>query len=111
MGKINDQRASGPGRYGLTWGFVVFTDTFMSGWGGAEGGRSLYALEVASEDEAYIVLASGKRRSEMKRGRVVRTLEALTRTLRTADHLAIVDRGTASRWYQVDGFAEQGGAK
>lgn len=88
------------------WGFVVFTDSFLSGWGQAEGGRSLYALAVSSPEEADTVLASGKRRTDMKRGRIVRTFKGLCKGTRERDHLMIVDRGEASRWYEPNGFAD-----
>ena len=84
------------------FGFVVFTDSFMSGWGHADGGRSLYVLEVASESEAYTVLANGKRRTDMKRGRFVRTLRNVR--LRAKDHMSISGKANAGRWYQEGGF-------
>jgi hypothetical protein len=86
------------------WGFVVFTDSFLSGWGHADGGRSLYALAVANDDEATTVLRAGARRTDMKRGRLVRTLRNVKMGPR--DHMAIVDRHEAARWYQANGFAE-----
>ncbi len=98
MSKINDRRSD----ESVPWGFVVFTDSFMSGWGGAQGGRSLYALAVCSPKEAETVLASGKHRTEMKRGRLVTALPRL----RAGDHLSITDREESPRWYEVDGFAE-----
>lgn len=80
------------------WAFVVFTDSFLSGWGYAQGGRSLYALAVRNPKEAEIVLANGRCRTEMKRGRITKNLPRL----RSGDHLAVVDRHEANRWY-VDG--------
>ena len=84
------------------WGFVVFTDTFMSGWGHAQG-RSLFALAVFDHKEAETVLESGRQRSDMTRGCIVSTLKGLRRSVKPSDHLAIVDRATASRWYE-EGF-------
>lgn len=84
--------------------FVVCTDTFMSGWGKALG-RSLYALRVGPAS-AQIVLANAKRRREMKRCRIVKA-KANGRPdvkLRAGDHLAIVGRDTAQRWYTPGGF-------
>lgn len=80
--------------------FVVFTDSFLSEWGKAENGRSLYILACSNSNEAYTVLANGKRRSDMKRGRICRTLPRFKST----DHVAIVDREVASRWYEENGF-------
>ena len=81
------------------WGFVVFTDRFMSGWGKAPG-RSLFALPVASPKEAETVLENGKNRADMQRGRIVSSLKNVKRGLRDGDHLSIRDREDASRWYE-----------
>jgi len=87
-------------------GYVVFTDSFMSGWGHAEGGRSLYALAVSggplTSDECITVLRNGKDRSEMKRGRYVRKLPRLG----PKDHMSVVDKTIAPRWYVPGAFAE-----
>jgi len=80
------------------WGYVVFTDRFMSGWGRAPC-RSLYALAV-SEREAAAVLRYGAGRGDMARGRVLHGLARLLRTVRRGDHLAIEDRAAAERWYR-----------
>ena len=77
------------------WRWVVFTDTFLSGWGLAKGGRSLYAIAVKNQTEADTVLAHGKGRTDMKRGRLQKRLPRL----RPHDHLAIVDRTTANSWF------------
>jgi hypothetical protein len=101
MATINDRREnvdfSNP-----PYGFCVFTDSFMSGWGGAEGGRSLYAVAVANDDEACTVLNNGKDRSEMKRGRFVLTLANVR--LGARDHLSITDRESARPWFDCGAF-------
>ncbi len=96
MSTIKDDR----GNKSTPWGFVVCTDTFLSGWGGASEGRSLYALAVDNDDEAWMVLNNARDRSDMKRVRFVKTLPKL----RAGDHLSIVDRTCAARWYEVGGF-------
>jgi hypothetical protein len=78
-----------------TWGFVVSTDSFMSGWGHAPG-RSLYAVAVADHHEAEVVLRNAKGRSEMKRSRIQGNLPRLW----PGDHLKIVGRSEASRWFE-----------
>lgn len=90
----------------FVWGYVVFTDSFMSGWGGAAKGRSLYALAVSSPAEAETVIASGKRRSEMKRPRIFRDRGRMLRSMKPNDHLSIADIASADRWFQADGFGE-----
>ena len=83
------------------WGWVVFTDSFLSGWGEAPR-RSLYALAVQDHKEAELVLANGKRRSDMKRGRITGSLPRL----HNGDHLAIVDRKDAGAWYRPGAFCD-----
>ena len=103
-GKIEDRREERPNGV-FAYGFIVATDSFMSGWGGAEGGRSLYAVEVESEEEAYTVLANAKSRGDMKRARFVKTLDSVKRNLRRGDHLSITDKHSASRWFEPGGFS------
>ena len=102
MKTIDDQRED----KSEPWAFVVFTDSFMSGWGSAFGGRSLFALAVDGPSEGETVLANGKNRSEMKRGRIVKGLRVLIRSVKPNDHLSIRDRQESDRWYQPNGFAE-----
>src|SRR5690606_30866335 len=90
------------------YAFVVFTDTFLSRWN-PYGGRSLYALACETPEEVQRVLASGRARSDMARGRCVRTLrpDGLPRLdYRDGDHLALADRQRAACWYQENGFRE-----
>lgn len=54
-----------------TLGFVIATDKFMSGWGGAEGGSSYFAVPFTSYDDADLIEANMKVRPEMLRVRVV----------------------------------------
>lgn len=84
------------------WGFVVFVDAHLSGWGTAKGGRSLYALAVQSHVESDRVIENGLRRGDMRRPKIVTTLSSLP--MRSHDHLTIVDRATARRWYEKGGF-------
>lgn len=81
-------------------GWVCMTDRFLSGWGLAGGGRSLYCIAVHSSDEADIVEDNALRRTDMMRVRFQRNLPGL----RDGDHMSIVDRGCASRWYEPNGF-------
>ena len=85
------------------WAFVVFTDSFMSGWGQAPR-RSLYALAVSGPQEYRAVMAQGARRSDMKRGRLVGVKADGTPKVRLGrgDHLSITDRTEAPRWYSTD---------
>lgn len=98
---INDQRDDKRDAW-----FVVFTDSFMSGWGGAEGGRSIYALEIPIGDHETerIIRANGKVRHDMKRPRLHTSLKALKRTVGAFDHLSIVNQKVAGPWYRPGGF-------
>lgn len=97
--KVEDRRANKE----APWAYVVCTDDFMSGWGGASGGRSLYAVAVSDPAEAEVVMANAKGRSEMKRPRLVSRFKADGTpkvTMRRGDHMAVVDKATAERWYE-----------
>lgn len=88
-------------------GFIVATDSFMSGWGRAPG-RSLFALMVTKEDEPYLSRVWGNMamRSDMKRPRMVGTKRNreghVMPTCRVGpdDHLSIRDRADAKSWYR-----------
>ena len=54
-----------------TIGFVVATDSAMSGWGGAEGGKSFIARPVRSREELDMVTEAFEGRTEFKRVRFV----------------------------------------
>lgn len=50
---------------------VIGTDSFMSGWGGAEGGTSYAVWACETSTQAAVVERWVRGRSEMKRVRVV----------------------------------------
>lgn len=50
---------------------VIGTDSFLSGWGGAEGGAS-YAAWACTPDDEYAVTRWVENRGDMKRVRVTR---------------------------------------
>lgn len=50
-------------------GYVVATDSFMSGWGGASGGASYYAVAVTLNDDADDIERRFDARPEFKRVR------------------------------------------
>lgn len=82
---------------------VVATDSFMSGWGKAQG-RSLFAVPCRDEAQAEIVADNMRHRSEMKRVRIVnRTWRP---SLTSGDHLSIRDMSDCDRFYKPGGFRE-----
>lgn len=85
------------------WGFVVCRDTFLSGWGRAPG-RSFYVLAVQDARECGIVTQNAARRSDMEDIRLVRDWRAISAMIGDGDHVAIVDRRDAARWYEPEGF-------
>lgn len=101
MATVKDERED----KSAAFGYVVFTDKFMSGWGGAAGGRSLYALACQEAGDADRLLAAGSRRSEMKRGRWVRTLRNVKGHMGPHDHISIVNREMAGPWYEPGAFS------
>ncbi len=101
MAEIDDQRETCADSQ-----FVVFKDTFLSGWGKASSGRSLIAFAVESEDEIENVLRAGSNRSDMANGRVLPSLKELHRIAGMGDHLSIRGKKECARWYAPDGFAE-----
>jgi len=76
------------------YGYIIATDSFMSGWGMAPG-RSLYAIEVHSPQEADTVEANMKSRSEMKRVRFASKLPRVG----ARDHLSVKGRKEAGRFF------------
>ena len=103
MSRINDRRQSKH----KPFGFVVATDSFMSGWGDAQGGKSYYAIAVDSRHESDVVEANMRSRSEMKRVRFNLALPKLG----PKDHLSIVDRHYAQRFFEPGGFAQDASPK
>lgn len=89
------------------WAYVVCTDVVLSGWGYAPG-RSLYALAVDGPREAETVIENAMARSDMRRPRIVRSFASDGTPkvrMRHGDHMSIVDRSEASRWYEPGGFS------
>lgn len=84
-----------------TEGFVVATDSFMSGWGQAPA-RSFFAVPFRSPYEATIVLDNMEARSEMKRVRLAG--KNYRPQLRSGDHLSIRAIDDCSRFYKPGGF-------
>lgn len=95
---INDKR-----KHGTPWGYIVMTDACLSGWGGANGGTSLYAVAVNTSDEVAIVEDNATARSEMQRPRLIlsKRADGTPRvTMGPNDHMSVVDGGSASAWYE-----------
>jgi len=73
-----------------TLGFVVATDTFMSGWGSAKGGRSIVACPIVSDQDLHKVEQVFDRRPEFLRVRFVQG-QTYRPKLGTHDHVHIYD--------------------
>lgn len=67
--------------------YVNMQDKFMSGWGAAKGGRSLFCIRCATETQAHAAYAVAKERKEMRNVRI----SAQPRTPLKGDHRKIVD--------------------
>ena len=95
-------------------GYMVATDAFMSGWGGASGGRSLYAVACYTGEEADIVEDNFRNRTEFRRVRWVLSMnkDGTPRVkMGRGDHLAVVDAGGAASFYIRGYFAGQACAR
>ena len=95
-----------PDEVAKTIGFVVATDSFMSGWGKAQG-RSLFAVPFTNYDEAATVEGNMNRRDEMKRVRIVYGADYPQKVkLGPEDHLSIraYKRGKTDRFFIAGGF-------
>lgn len=90
-----------PEETAATIGFIVGTDSFLSGCGLAPA-RSFYALPVRSSEEAHVVMENMRRRSDMKRVRWVG--KTYRPKLRDGDHFVIASIAEASRHYELEGF-------
>ncbi len=98
MGQLEDTRTEA--ERAATRFFAVATDSFMSGWGKASGGRSLYALACESLREAETVAENMRKRSDMKRVRITKGLPRV----RANDHLSVAGKTEAERHYRAGGF-------
>jgi hypothetical protein len=76
--------------------YVVATDKYLSGFGGAEGGKSIYVVMVHSPKEEEIVLRNMQRRSEMKNVRV----QSMLPDVGPRDHMHVVDKKEAARFFK-----------
>lgn len=85
MATIEDRRTEE--QKNITVGFVVATDSFLSGWGSAPD-RSLYAVAFTTEKQRQIVERHMQKRNDFKRVRVVYGKEYRPK-LSNGDHLSI----------------------
>lgn len=83
-------------------GYIIAQDRSLSGWGSAKK-RSIYAVAVNTPTEAEIVGENMELRGEMSRIRYSKELPALKR----GEHLHVVDRSDASRFFEVAGFGPE----
>jgi len=79
------------------YGYVVAVDAFMSGWGLAKGGASIYAIRVANAKEARTVAQNMRDRKEMKAVRFRKDLPPVG----PGDHLSVADRKIAPRYFEA----------
>lgn len=80
--------------------YVTADDTFMSGWGEAEGLTNTVILPCDSYDEAVIVSDNAEARSDMTNVQIVTEIPDVgDNTL-----LTVMTRDDAARWYQEGGF-------
>lgn len=102
-GETNDRRT--PEQVAATIGFVVATDSFMSGWGHAPG-HSYFAVPFSSYESGRIVEANMRARREMKRVRF-HYGSRLRLRMRAGDHLSICDLDESDRFHTPHGFCKE----
>ena len=84
--------------------YVTMTDTFLSGWGKADGKIAKYVIECESYDEALTVADNARNRSDMKHVRIVNNKPYYTSsryqvTERTKEEIPV--------WFQKDAFKKK----
>ena len=82
------------------YGYVLANDSFLSGWGLAEGKINTVILPVNSEAEAEIVMTNARRRRDMLRVRYVMNKPRFRRGVL----YSLMDREHARFWYTPEGF-------
>lgn len=75
--------------------YVLSNDTFMSGWGVAEGRTNTCVLPCESEEEAERVARNARSRSDQKRVRIVANKPRLSETV----VWSLLTKDRASAWY------------
>lgn len=80
--------------------YVLSNDTFMSGWGWAQGRINTVILPAYSLEEAEIIAENARNRSDQQRVRIVGNKPKLRRDV----HYSLLTRENAGRWYEPGGF-------
>lgn len=94
---IDDRRTDA--ERAATIGFVVATDTLMSGWGHAPG-RSLFVLAITDANQIDNVEARLRERGDMSRVRFYLDFPRL----RAGDHMSIRGPSESSRHYSTEAW-------
>lgn len=80
--------------------FVVCKDTWLSGWGHAEGKNSLIVLPCRNQSEANVVIRNAQNRTDMDEIKIYTELPEF----KWRDLVHVADRDDYQRWYVVGGF-------
>ena len=84
--------------------YVLANDTFMSGWGEAEGKTNTLIFTASSYDEAEIVSDNAKTRSDMKRVRINSNKPSLQKS---GYYYQVKTKDVAPNWYKQGYFKHQ----
>jgi hypothetical protein len=84
--------------------YVLANDSFMSGWGMAEGLTNTVVLACESYEEAEVVADNARARSDMRRVRIVGEKPRLRRGVL----YSFMSRDDADRWYRPGSFRHTG---
>lgn len=86
--------------------YVVMRDTFMSGWGQAEGKDAIYVYPCDSHEQAEIVVKNARDRGDQDRI-LIYSAEAMPVAFPDDWHVMLASVESAARWYQPDSFTRE----
>ena len=84
--------------------YVTAQDTFMSGWGEADGKINVVVLPCMSDKEAQIVAENATCRKDMRSVAVLHDKPSDTVIDGKPVLYSVFDRHSSERWYTVGGF-------
>lgn len=86
--------------------YVLAVDSALSGWGLAEGRKNVIILPCEDYNEAKVVEANTRARSEMRRVRIVGSRPRLRLDVNI---YSLFSRKESPRWYRPGGFTSGNG--
>jgi len=88
------------------WGYVLCDDSFLGGWGEAEGKTNICIFPVKDAQEGLTVYTNALHRPEMRN---VRLVNNKPKSPTPTQLYSLFSQDTAQRWYTPGGFEEVAG--